>query len=45
MNPGFLLRIADKVLASTPEAFAKFVDGEMKRWGKLVRDYKTKTGE
>jgi tripartite-type tricarboxylate transporter receptor subunit TctC len=33
------------IVASTPEAFAKFVSGEMKRWGKVVRDTKTKAGE
>jgi tripartite-type tricarboxylate transporter receptor subunit TctC len=33
------------IVASTPEVFAKFVSGEMERWGKVVRDNKIKAGE
>ena len=34
-----------EIVASTPEVLAKFVNGEMERWGKVVRDNKIKAGE
>jgi tripartite-type tricarboxylate transporter receptor subunit TctC len=33
------------IVASTPEVLAKFISGEMERWGKVVRDNKIKAGE
>jgi tripartite-type tricarboxylate transporter receptor subunit TctC len=33
------------IVASTPEVVARFVTGEMERWGKVVRDNKIKAGE
>lgn len=33
------------IVASTPEVLARFVSGEMERWGKVVRDNKIRAGE
>ena len=33
------------IVASTPECLAKFVNGEMERWGKMVHDNKIRAGE
>ncbi len=34
-----------EIIASKPEELAKFVDGEIERWAKVIRDNKIKAGE
>ncbi len=34
-----------EIVASKPDELAKFVDGEIERWGKVIRDNKIKAGE
>ncbi len=34
-----------EIVASKPEELGKFVDGEIDRWGKVIRDNKIKAGE